>query len=92
MIKGLLINKFRGDVEILRPGLKMIEDLTNKDVLGVIKYLNVELDDEDSLSEKLTQSESVRPIDIAVVRLPRISNFTDFNSLERNELVSVRYG
>ncbi len=91
IIKGLVINKFRGDVEILKPGLVMLEDLVKKPVLGVIPCLEFDIDDEDSLSSRLDQKEAVKVIDIAVIRLPRISNFTDFNSLERNQFVSVRY-
>lgn len=91
LIKGLIINKFRGDVEILRPGLKMLEDLTAKPVLGVVPFLRVDIDDEDSLSPRLEQTARVKAVDIAVIRLPRLSNFTDFNSLERFDCVSVRY-
>ena len=90
-IKGLLINKFRGDVEILRPGLSMLEELTDKPVLGVVPMLDVDVDDEDSLSTRLEQKKKVGLIDIAVVRLPRLSNFTDFNPLERMEQVNLRY-
>ena len=90
-IKGLIINKFRGDVEILRPGLTTLEQLTGKPVLGVVPMLDVDIDDEDSLSSKLTGGERVGRLDIAVIRLPRISNFTDFNPLERMEGVTVRY-
>ena len=53
-IKGLVINKFRGDVEILRPGLSMLEDKTHLPVLGVVPYLRVDIEDEDSLSERWT--------------------------------------
>ena len=90
-IKGLLINKFRGDVEILRPGLTMLEELTDKPVLGVVPMLDVDVDDEDSLSTRLEGKKKVGLIDIAVVRLPRLSNFTDFNPLERMEQVNLRY-
>nr|WP_207753333.1 cobyric acid synthase [Intestinimonas butyriciproducens] len=90
-IKGLIINKFRGDVEILRPGLTTLEQLTGKPVLGVVPMLDVGIDDEDSLSSKLTGGERVGRLDIAVIRLPRLSNFTDFNPLERMEGVTVRY-
>ena len=90
-IKGLIINKFRGDVEILRPGLTTLEELTGKPVLGVVPMLDVDIDDEDSLSSKLTGGERVGRLDIAVIRLPRLSNFTDFNPLERMEGVTVRY-
>jgi adenosylcobyric acid synthase len=90
-IKGLIINKFRGDVEILRPGLGTLEELTGKPVLGVVPMLQVDIDDEDSLSSRLGRGDRVGLIDIAVIRLPRISNFTDFNPLERMEQVSLRY-
>jgi adenosylcobyric acid synthase len=89
--KGIIINKFRGDVEILKPGLKKLEELTGVPVLGVVPYLNLDLDDEDSLSERLTARPEGRPLDIAVIRLPRISNFTDFNALSRLEPVGLRY-
>ncbi len=91
LIRGLIINKFRGDPEILRPGLGTLEKLTGKPVLGVVPMLDVDVDDEDSLSARLTGGGKVGLIDIAVVRLPRISNFTDFNPLERMEAVSLRY-
>ncbi len=91
MIKGLVINKFRGDVEILKPGLAMIEELTKTPVLGVVPYMNVALDDEDSLSQRLEQKAVAAQVDIAVIRLPKISNFTDFNPLEYVPGVSVRY-
>ena len=90
-IKGLIINKFRGDVEILRPGLATLEELTGKPVLGVVPMLDVDIDDEDSLSTRLTGGDRVGRLDIAVIRLPRLSNFTDFNPLERMEGVTVRY-
>ena len=89
LIKGLIINKFRGDVEILRPGLGQLEQLTGKPVLGVVPMLDV--DDEDSLSSRLSGSGKVGLVDIAVIRLPRLSNFTDFNPLERMEEVTLRY-
>ena len=91
MVKGLVINKFRGDVSILEPGLRQIEDITGKPVVGVVPYMNLDLEDEDSLSERFTRQDKAAAIDIAVVRLPRISNFTDFNSLECIEGVAVRY-
>lgn len=90
-IRGLIINKFRGDVEILRPGLGQLEALTGKPVLGVVPMLNVDIDDEDSLSSRLGRRNKVGLVDIAVVRLPRLSNFTDFNPLERMEQVTLRY-
>ncbi len=55
LVKGLIINKFRGDISILEPGLRMLEELTGKPVAGVVPYLHLDLDDEDSLSERLTR-------------------------------------
>ena len=92
LIRGTIINKFRGDVEILRPGLVQLEQLTGKPVLGVVPMLDVDVDDEDSLSQRLEQRPAKKGlIDIAVIRLPRLSNFTDFNALERMEEVTLRY-
>ena len=91
MIKGLIINKFRGDVEILKPGLQMIEEKTGIPVVGVVPMTPLDIDDEDSLSDRLTHTERKGVIDLAVVRLPHISNFTDFNVFERMDGVSLRY-
>lgn len=91
MVKGLVINKFRGDVSILELGLRQIEQITGKEVVGVVPYMNLDLEDEDSLSERFSHEDKAALIDIAVIRLPRISNFTDFNSLECIDGVSVRY-
>ena len=90
-ICGLVINKFRGDVEILRPGLAMLEEKTHLPVLGVVPYTRADIEDEDSLSERLQSSKAVKPLDLAVVRLPHISNFTDFMPLEQQPLLGVRY-
>ena len=90
-VKGTIINKFRGDVEILRPGLSELERLCGVPVLGVVPMLHIDVDDEDSLASRLSTQGHKAPIDIVVVQLPRISNFTDFNALERFEQVSVRY-
>ena len=91
MIKGLIINKFRGDVEILKPGLQMIEDKTGIPVVGVVPLTPLDIDDEDSLSDRLTHTGQKGGIDLAVIRLPHISNFTDFNVFERMDGVSLRY-
>lgn len=90
-IRGLVINKFRGDVEILRPGLGMLEDLTHKPVLGVVPYQRLDIDDEDSLSEQLKRDNTGAVLDVVVVRLPHISNFTDFSALPRVPGVGLRY-
>ena len=90
-IKGLIINKFRGDVGILRPGLAMLEEKTHLPVFGVVPYLKVDIEDEDSLSDRLQVKNAVKPLDAAIVRLPHISNFTDFMPLEQHPLLGVRY-
>lgn len=90
-VKGTIVNKFRGDRSILEPGLKQLEQLCGVPVAGVIPYTHVDIDDEDSLSERFARSDTRKLIDIAVIRLPRISNFTDFSPFERYENVSLRY-
>jgi adenosylcobyric acid synthase len=90
-IKGIIINKFRGDVEILEPGLEMLEKLLRVPVLGVVPYMQLDLDDEDSLSERFTGPVTPSLLDIAVIKLPGISNFTDFNALSRISCVGLRY-
>ena len=90
-VKGTVINKFRGDLEILKPGLDMLSDITKVDVLGVVPYLNVDIDDEDSLSERLISNDDYNIVDIAVIKLPHISNFTDFNVFSMVRGVSLRY-
>ncbi len=92
-VKGLIINKFRGDVRILQPGLRMLEDLTGVPVLGVIPMLPLQLDDEDGEADRLRRNPIARPdqLDIAVIRLPRLSNFTDFNVLDLVPDVRLRY-
>ncbi|MGN0181949.1 MAG: cobyric acid synthase [Candidatus Ornithomonoglobus sp.] len=89
--KGLIINKFRGDVSILQNGLDMLYNLTKKPVLGVVPYTNADIDDEDSLTERFDRRDIKEGADIAVIRLPRISNFTDFTPLECAPGVSLRY-
>lgn len=91
MIKGLIINKFRGDKTILDPGVEMLEQKSNIPVVGVTPYLHIQVEDEDSLTERFDRKQEVDRIDIAVIRVPRISNFTDFNPLERIPGVSLRY-
>ena len=90
-VVGCVINKFRGDVALLQPGLKMLEEKTKVPVLGVIPYVPLDLDEEDSLAPCLTRTSHHKPVDLAVIRLPRLSNFTDFAPLERHEALGVRY-
>ena len=91
MVKGLIINKFRGDKTILDPGVKMLEEKSGIPVVGVAPYMNIQVEDEDSLTGRFERRQEAGVIDIAVVRLPRISNFTDFNPLESIPGLSVRY-
>ncbi|MCZ8516389.1 cobyric acid synthase [Paenibacillus filicis] len=103
-VSGFIINKFRGDVSLLQPGLDWLEARTGKPVLGVIPYLpDLELEDEDSasLERKLTEARSAQAfepegdtaqrLDIAVIRLPRISNFTDIDPLFHEPDVRLRF-
>ncbi|MDD2972171.1 MAG: cobyric acid synthase [Lachnospiraceae bacterium] len=97
-IRGLIINKFRGDKSILEPGLAMLEDKCKIPVVGVIPYEKIDVDDEDSLAERLQEEEEelennkiTTVIRIKVIKLPRISNFTDMNALSMMEGVSVFY-
>ena len=91
MIKGLIINKFRGDKTILDPGVAMLEEKCGIPVVGVAPYMNIQVEDEDSLTERFERPQEVGQIDMAVIRVPRISNFTDFNPLESIPGVSLRY-
>ena len=88
---GTVINKFRGDEALLRPGLTQLEELTGVPVLGVVPYLRVDIDDEDSLAPRLSQEQSGRALDVAIIRLPHISNFTDFDPLELHPAIGLRY-
>jgi adenosylcobyric acid synthase len=90
-IQGLIVNKFRGDKKILEPGIDMLEEICGKPVLGVVPYTDVDIEEEDSLAGELYNNTVNGKIDIAVIKLPKISNFTDFRSLETEEAISVRY-
>ena len=89
-IKGFIINKFRGDVELLKPGIEMIEEKVGVPCLGVIPYQRLVIDDEDSVTERWDeQREGV--ITIGVVRLRHISNFTDCTVFDMYPDVKVEY-
>ena len=72
MVKGVIINKFRGDKAILEPGVKKIEELLDIPSVGIAPYADIDIDDEDSLSERLADNK-VNLIDIAVIRVPRLT-------------------
>ena len=90
-LKGLIINKFRGDINILQPGIEMLEQRGKIPVVGVVPYVYLDIDDEDSLTERFEKKDVNGEVDIAVIRVPRISNFTDFGAFECLEDVSLRY-
>ncbi len=90
-VKGVVINKFRGDREILRPGLEMLENLIHAPVAGVVPFMDIDLEDEDSVTDRFRKASGEGEVDVAVVRLPHISNFTDFQALSLREGVRVRY-
>jgi len=88
-VKATIINKFRGDVEILKPGLTMLEDIIHIPCAGVVPYFRLDLEDEDGAVE--FNKKITAPIDIAVIKLPHISNFTDLDALKAEDDVSVRF-
>lgn len=89
--KGLVVNKFRGDVELLRPGLAMLEARLSIPFVGVVPYAELDIDDEDGLSERLEARRRGDRLDIAVIRLPHLSNYTDFAPLASIPGAAVRY-
>lgn len=93
LVQGIIVNKFRGDLSILQPGLTFLERRTRKPVLGVIPYAPaLFLPEEDSLREEGERRKTPGGrIDIAVIALPRISNATDFEALEQEPDVCLRY-
>ncbi|MFO5492502.1 MAG: cobyric acid synthase CobQ [Cuspidothrix sp.] len=92
LIKGVLINKFRGQRSILEPGIKWLEERTGIPVVGVVPYIEQLFPAEDSLDllERKT-TKTAAELNIAVIRLPRIANFTDFDPLESEPSVRVKY-
>lgn len=92
LVKGVIINKFRGQKSLIQPGIEWIEKRTGIPVLGVIPWIESAFSKPDSLSlmERPIEKQSAE-LNIAVIRLPRISNFTDFDPLEAEPSVNVRY-
>jgi len=92
-VKGFIINKFRGDISLLKPGLDFLEKRTGVPVLGTIPYFkDIYIQEEDSVSlEKEIPSGGNGKVDVAVIYLPHISNFTDFDPFEREPDVNLRY-
>lgn len=89
MVKGLIVNKFRGDSSLFDDGVRILEEKGGVPVAGVVPYIKCELDDEDSLSEKLSAKKG--DVNICVIRLPKISNFTDFDVFSQYDGVAVSY-
>lgn len=90
MVKGLVVNKFRGDRTLFNDGVHILQERGNKPVVGVEPFVSCDIEDEDSLSDKL-QKKAVGLVDIAVLRLPKISNFTDFDVFSQYKNTAVRY-
>jgi cobyric acid synthase CobQ len=89
-VKGLIVNKFRGDKTILDPGIEMLEERGRVPVAGVLPYIKLNLEDEDSLTDRFDKRRR-NLINIGVIRLPRISNFTDFDVFEQVDSTGVEY-
>ena len=90
-VKGVIINKFRGRKELLEEGIKMLEEIINVPVLGVIPYSDIKIEDEDSVTTRFKAVQGKRDIHIEIIRTPHMSNFTDLNIFETQNDVSVRY-
>lgn len=93
-VKGLIINKFRGDPGILAPGIRLLEQKSGLPVVGTLPYTQLDIEEEDSLTKRFTHTDSensAQAVDIAVIRLPRISNYTDFRVLEAHPQICLRY-
>ncbi|MEC0255169.1 cobyric acid synthase [Paenibacillus lautus] len=93
-VKGFIINKFRGDLALLQPGLDWLEERTGIPVLGVLPYIQdmrIEAEDSVVLDELQSQRQEQRDLDIVVIRYPRISNFTDVDALRWEPDVVVRF-
>ncbi len=93
-VRGFIINKFRGDLDILKPGLTQFENMVGKPVLGVIPYCgDLVVDEEDSLSfwDRPMTKIGAGSIDVAVIWFPRMANFTDLSPLEYDPSISMRY-
>lgn len=90
LIKGLIVNKFRGDATLFTDGISILEEKSGVKVAGVVPYVHVDVEDEDSLSDKFMIA-SRKMIDIVVIKLPKMSNYTDFDVFNQYKNVSLRY-
>ena len=90
LLHGMLINKFRGDVSLLEPGIEQFNQIVPVPVLGVIPWREMLLEDEDSQNLQ-SKIDPEAKLDVAIIRLPHISNFTDFDPLKQIYGISVRF-
>ncbi len=93
-VMGFIINKFRGDLDLLQPGIEQFEAMVSKPVLGVVPYSkDMVIDEEDSMPQRFYSAEQNAEgiLNIAVIELPRMSNFTDLSPLAYDPSISLRY-
>lgn len=90
-VKGMVVNRFRGDRGLFSDGVRILEERGGVPVLGVVPFIRCDIEDEDSLSGKLSRTGSIGAADIAVIRFPNITSFSDFDMLGQCEGVAVRY-
>jgi adenosylcobyric acid synthase len=92
LVRGLIVNKFRGDRALLEPGLRMLAERTGVPVAGVIPYLrDLRLAEEDAVALEAPAVQQAGAVDVAVIRLPHIANFDDFDPVQRDPEVTLRY-
>lgn len=93
LVKGLIVNKFRGEIDLFYDGVKILEEKGKLPVVGVVPYIHHQIPEEDAVAIEAqnTRQTKIDKIDLVVVRLPRISNFDDFDPLAAEPGVSVRY-
>ncbi|MGL6065207.1 MAG: cobyric acid synthase [Fusobacteriaceae bacterium] len=90
-LKGIIINKFRGDINVLAPGLKKIEEMINIPIVGVVPFADMDIEDEDGLSAKFQKKKKNKGLKISIIKNKRISNFTDFDPFNIYDDVTVNY-
>lgn len=92
-LKGIIINKFRGEIDVLLPGIKKIENLLKIPVLGIIPYFNIDIEDEDGFNSKMSQTSKKKDdiLKISVIKNELISNFNDFDPLKIYTDVRLKY-
>lgn len=93
LIKGIIVNKFRGDIRLFDEGVRMLEEITEVPVLGVVPYLDkLDIDEEDSVALEMKHTRPAKgKINVCIVRLPRLSNYTDFSVFEKIQGVHLFY-